>query len=105
LCCCASFHSGDPEQVVPLVLYTVFLYILTHILAVISAGRSLSFALVSDNFCFLLQCTLDRLQALLTFTLILYQVFNPVSLTLFVHVVFDHRKFSFLPTILVPLSV
>ncbi len=34
---CASFHSGDPDQVVPLVLYTVSLY--THTSASTGAGR------------------------------------------------------------------
>ncbi len=39
--CCASFHSGDPDQVVPFVLYTVLLDTLTHTSAVTCAGRSL----------------------------------------------------------------
>ncbi len=45
LCNCqwtsASFHSSDPDQVVPFVLYTVPLYTHTHTLASTSASRSL----------------------------------------------------------------
>jgi hypothetical protein len=39
--CCACFHSGDPDQVVPFVLYTVLLYTHTHMSAAISASHSL----------------------------------------------------------------
>jgi hypothetical protein len=41
--CCTCFHSGDPDQVVPFVLYIVLLYnhSHTHTSAAISASRSL----------------------------------------------------------------
>jgi hypothetical protein len=56
--CCASFHSGDPNQVVPFVLYTVPQYTTTHTLAPTSNGRSLfclqkwrfSYQLYSEHF-------------------------------------------------------
>ncbi len=81
---CASFHSGDPDQIAPFLLYTVLLYIIIHTSAVISASRShsllpslvtivvsycsvhfignnltstssLGFTLKSTNFCFMLE--------------------------------------------------
>jgi hypothetical protein len=61
--CCACFHSGDPGQVVPFVLYTVLLYTHshTHTSAAISATRSLFRP--RKWFCFkILQYTLHRLQ-------------------------------------------
>jgi hypothetical protein len=51
--CCASFHSGDPDQIVPFVLYTVPPYFHTHTLA--STGAVTFFASI-------LQCTLHWLQ-------------------------------------------
>jgi hypothetical protein len=59
--CCAFFHSGDPDQVVPFVLYTAPLYTLLtcrqlHELVALSS------AFVSDTFVQLLWCTLHWLQ-------------------------------------------
>jgi hypothetical protein len=70
--CCASFHSGDLDQVVTFVQYTVLLYILTHMSAVPSAGRSLSFTFVSYNYKFLLLQLLKHF--LLRFRLEIYKL-------------------------------
>jgi hypothetical protein len=57
----AFFHSGDPDQVVPFVLYTAPLYTHTthqqlHVLVALSS------TFVSDTFVQLLRCTLHWLQ-------------------------------------------
>ncbi len=57
--CCACFHSGDPDQAVPFVLYTV-LFSLTHRQP--SAPVALSSAFVSDFLYQVLQCALHWLQ-------------------------------------------
>jgi hypothetical protein len=64
----ASFHSGDPDMVVPFVLYTVPLY--TQLTCrLLPAQVTLSFAFISDFFQFILQCTLHWLQLRKCFSL------------------------------------